>query len=140
MTDAARSFLDAARIGHLATADAGGRPHVMPVCFVRKGETIHTVLDEKPKRVDARALKRVRNILENPRVALVVDRWDENWTRLAWVMARGRAEILEPGPEQARAVAALRARYPQYREMALDQAPVIAIKIDRLTSWGALAG
>ena len=71
-------------------------------------------------------------------MALSVDRWDEDWARLAWVMVRGRAEILEPGAEQTRAIAALRVRYPQYRNMVLDQAPVIALRIERLTSWGAL--
>ncbi len=138
MTAAARAFVDAARHGHLATADAAGRPHVVPICFARTGETLHIVLDSKPKRVDARALKRVRNIAENPEVALVVDRWDEDWNKLAWVMARGPAELLAPGKEQARAVAALRARYPQYRAMDLDEAPVIAARVARWTWWGAV--
>ncbi len=138
MTDAVRAFLDSARVAHLATADGEGRPHVVPVCFAPLDETIYIVLDEKPKRVAGRALKRVRNILQNGQVALVVDHWDEDWSRLGWVMVRGPAEILDGGAEHARGLAALLARYPQYREMDLGGAPMIAVRIDRITSWGAL--
>lgn len=132
-----RMFLDGSRVGHLATADAQGAPHVIPVCFAVDGATLYVTIDEKPKRRD-RQLKRVRNILENPQVAFVADRWDEDWTRLAWVMLRGRAEILESGPEHDRAQALLRERYPQYRTMHLADLPVIALRITRATDWGNL--
>jgi PPOX class probable F420-dependent enzyme len=82
----------------------------------------------------------MRNIAENPRVALVVDRWDEDWRRLGWVMLRGRADILAEGPEHDRAQALLRARYPQYAGMDLAPLPVIALRVARVTSWGDLAG
>ena len=98
LTTAQAGFLDAARVGHLATADAAGVPHLVPVCFCLLGGSVYISIDEKPKRTD-RPLKRLRNILANPAVALTVDRWDEDWSRLAWVMLRGRAEILHDGAE-----------------------------------------
>lgn len=134
-----RLFLDTQRVGRLATVDAGGAPHVVPVCYAVGEESIYVVLDEKPKRVEARVLKRVRNILGNPRVALVVDHYeDEDWSRLGWVMARGKAEIIEFGPEQARALVLLQARYRQYRRMALEVRPMIAMRPEKVTSWGDL--
>ena len=133
-----RAFLDGRRVGRLATADAGGRPHVVPACFALGARGVYITVDEKPKRKAARPLKRIRNILENPSVALVVDRYDEDWSRLGWVMVRGSAEILENGDEHDRAQALLRDRYPQYRRMALESLPVIAIRAERVISWGTL--
>jgi PPOX class probable F420-dependent enzyme len=137
LNDAQRSFLDRARIAHLATADRAGVPHVVPVCFCLDGLTLYITVDEKPKRTDI-PLKRLRNIRENPVVAVTVDRWDEDWTRLAWVMLSGMADVLSGGEEHARAQAHLRLRYPQYRAMDLLPLPVIAIRIRRVRSWGAL--
>jgi PPOX class probable F420-dependent enzyme len=137
-----RDFLDRSRVGHLATAETGGAPHVIPVCYAiaadpEGGDTLYITIDEKPKRQD-RPLKRLRNILENPQAAFVVDQWDEDWSRLGWVMLRGRAEILYAGPEHDRAQALLVARYPQYRAMQLGDLPVIALRIARATAWGNL--
>ena len=137
LSELERSFLAARRVGHLATADARGVPHVVPVCFAVAGDSAYITIDEKPK--GAGPLKRVRNILENPAVALVVDSYDEDWTRLGWVMLRGRGEILEAGAEHDRAQALLRARYPQLRAMRIEELPVIAIRVERATSWGDLA-
>ncbi|MBV9117584.1 MAG: TIGR03668 family PPOX class F420-dependent oxidoreductase [Acetobacteraceae bacterium] len=137
--DRERRFLLARRLGHLATADRSGAPHVVPVCYALGEAALYVTVDEKPKRQD-RPLKRLRNIAENPRVALVVDRWDEDWRRLGWVMLRGRAEVLTEGPEHDRAQALLRARYPQYAGMDLAPLPVIALRVARVTSWGDLAG
>ena len=137
LSDAQRRFLDAARVAHLATADARGAPHVVPVCYAIADATLYVTIDEKPKRQDV-PLKRLRNILANPAVAVTVDRWDEDWTRLAWVMLRGHAEILHDGAEHDRAQMLLRARYPQYRTMDLAPLPVIALRIERATGWGAL--
>jgi PPOX class probable F420-dependent enzyme len=131
-------FLAARRVGHLATADARAVPHLVPVCFVISEGAVYITIDQKPKG-DARALKRLRNIIENPIAAFVADRWDEDWTRLGWVMLRGPAEILADGTEHDRAQSLLRSRYPQYRGMALDDLPVIAIRIERVTSWGNLS-
>jgi PPOX class probable F420-dependent enzyme len=138
LSDAQRLFLQRGRVGHLATADAKGAPHVVPVCYAVAGNTLYITVDEKPKRRDI-PLKRVRNILENPKTAFVVDCWDEDWRRLGWVMLRGAAEILEVGPEHDRAQALLRDRYPQYRAMQLADLAVIALRIARATGWGNLS-
>jgi len=130
-------FLAARRVGHLATADARAAPHLVPVCFVVSDGAVYITIDQKPKGA-VRALKRLKNIIENPVATFVADRWDEDWTRLGWVMLRGPAEILADGAEHDRAQSLLRARYPQYRGMALDDLPVIAIRIARVTSWGNL--
>ena len=131
-------FLANSRVGHLATADVRASPHLVPVCFVVSDGALYITIDQKPKG-DVRALRRLKNIIENPVAAFVADRWDEDWTRLGWVMLRGPAEILTDGAEHDRAQALLRSRYPQYRRMALDDLPVIAIRIERVTSWGDLA-
>ncbi|HYU13805.1 MAG TPA: TIGR03668 family PPOX class F420-dependent oxidoreductase [Stellaceae bacterium] len=133
-----RQFLETSRVGHLATADAEGAPQVVPVCYAVAEQTLYITIDEKPKRQDI-PLKRVRNILENPKTGFVVDRYDEDWRRLGWVMLRGDAEILHDGPEHDRAQALLTARYPQYRAMNLAGLPVIALRIARATSWGDLS-
>jgi PPOX class probable F420-dependent enzyme len=133
-----RRFLDACRVGHLATADEGGAPHVVPVCYAVAGDTLYITIDEKPKRQD-RPLRRLRNLAENPQAAFVADHWDEDWSRLGWVMLRGRAEILESGAEHDRAQALLAARYPQYRAMNLAELPVIALRIVRAAQWGDLS-
>lgn len=137
LTDVQRRFLDDSRVAHLATADRAGVPHLVPVCFCVVGASLYITVDEKPKRTDV-PLKRLRNIQENPSVAVTVDRWDEDWTRLAWVMLRGDAEILAAGQEHDDAQHALRARYPQYRTMNLGDLPVIAVRIRRVLSWGTL--
>jgi PPOX class probable F420-dependent enzyme len=143
LSERQRRFLDQSRVGHLATADRGGAPHLVPVCYAENedaehGPTLYITVDEKPKRRDI-PLKRVRNILENPQAAFVVDRWDEDWRRLGWVMLRGHAEILAAGPEHDRAQALLTARYPQYRAMHLADLPVIALRIVRASDWGDLS-
>lgn len=136
LSEREQSFLAARRVGHLATADAEGVPHVVPVCYAVAGDSAYITIDEKPKR--AGPLKRVRNVMENPAIALVVDRYDEDWTRLGWVMLRGQGEILESGAEHDRAQALLRARYPQLGAMRIEALPVIAIRIERTASWGNL--
>jgi PPOX class probable F420-dependent enzyme len=131
-------FLASRRVGHLATADTRAAPHLVPVCFVIGEGAVYITIDQKPKG-NVRTLKRLRNITENPVAAFVADRWDEDWTRLGWVMLRGPAEILGDGAEHDRAQALLRSRYAQYRTMVLDDLPVIAIRIKRVTSWGNLS-
>ena len=139
LSDRQRRFLERSRVGHLATADARGAPHLIPVCYAADAGTLYITVDEKPKRRDI-PLKRVRNILDNPQAAFVVDRYDEDWSRLGWVMLRGAVEILNDGAEHDRAQALLRDRYPQYRAMNLAELPVIALRIQRATSWGDLTG
>lgn len=137
LSDEERRFLESRRIGHLATADAHAAPHVVPVCYAVAGDALYITIDQKPKG-DPRALKRLRNIAENPAAAFVADHYDEDWTRLGWVMLRGKAEILESGAEHGRAQALLRSRYRQYQAMQLELLPVIAVRIERVTSWGDL--
>jgi PPOX class probable F420-dependent enzyme len=132
------AFLASQRVGRLATADARGNPHVVPVCFAIEHDTLYVTIDEKQKRASARPLKRLRNMIDNPSVAFVADRYDEDWRRLGWVMLRGRADILADGPEHDRAQVLLRERYPQYRIMQLAELPVIALRVERATSWGNL--
>ena len=138
LSEAERRFLSRRKVAHLATADRSGTPHVVPVCFALADGALYITIDEKPKRPGA-PLKRLRNIAENPAVAVVVDRYDDDWTRLGWVMLRGPAEILSDGAEHARAQEALRARYPQLNDMQIASLPVIAVRIERVTSWGNLA-
>jgi len=133
-----RHFVDTRRIGHLATADSRAVPHVVPVCFSLSDGTLYITIDQKPKRDRGGPLKRLRNITDNPRAAVVFDRYDEDWQRLAWVMLRGRAEILTAGIEHDRAQSLLRSRYRQLDAMQIEQLPVIAIHIERVASWGDL--
>jgi PPOX class probable F420-dependent enzyme len=139
LTDQERRFLEAGRVARLATADAEGRPHVVPVCYALILSTVYFTIDEKPKSRPGARLKRLSNLRANPFAALVVDRYDEDWSRLGWVMLRGPTEILADGAEHDRAQALLRSRYRQYQGMELDGLPVIAIRIARVTSWGNLS-
>jgi PPOX class probable F420-dependent enzyme len=139
LQDRERNFLLAQRVGHLATADVRGNPHVVPVCFAIFEDALYITIDAKPKRTADRPLKRLRNMMDNPSTAFVADHYDEDWSRLGWVMLRGRAEILADGPEHDRAQTLLRERYTQYRAMLLAELPVIAVRIERVTSWGNLA-
>jgi PPOX class probable F420-dependent enzyme len=132
-TAEARQFLEAHRVGHLATAGADGAPHVIPVCYALDDEAVYFVADEKPKR-------RLRNLRANPRAALVVDDYDEDWTRLAYVLVRGPARVVEEAAAHARVLRVLRARYPQYGRMALDDPaahPVVRIEPRRIVVWRA---
>ena len=135
----ARRFLAQRRIAHLATADRRAVPHVVPVCFVVSEGTFYFTIDEKPKRHPASALKRLRNIAENPAVAVVVDRYAEDWNLLGWVMLHGHAEVLTDGTEHHEAQALLRSRYKQLEAMQISQHPVVAVRIERSTSWGNLS-
>lgn len=133
-----RRFVERVRLAHLATADRNGVPHVLPVCFALDGGNLYVTVDEKPKRQGSR-LKRLRNIACNPQVALVIDLYDDtDWSRLAWVMLRGVADILESGAEHDHAQNLLRARYPQYRTMVLAPLPVIAVRVMKFNWWGAI--
>src|SRR5205807_5462388 len=132
-------MLAEARVGRLATADAKGRPHVIPVCFAFDGRHLYTAIDEKPKRAAPRRLRRVRNIEANPEVALVVDHYEEDWGRLRYVLVSGTARVIAEGREQARAIALLREKYPQYRGMRLEGRPVIEISPRRVAAWAAAA-
>ena len=128
----ARKRLAEARVARLATADAGGVPHVVPFVFVLAGDTIYWAVDEKPKRT--RDLRRLANIRANPNVEVVVDHYDEDWLALWWVRASGPARIVDDGQEAHRALALLAEKYPQYRASA-PQGPVVGVEIARLRWW-----
>jgi PPOX class probable F420-dependent enzyme len=128
----ARKRLAEARVGRLATADAGGVPHVVPFVFVLAGDTVYWAVDEKPKRT--RDLKRLANIRANPNVELVVDRYQERWDGLWWVRAAGPARVVEEEAEATRALDLLAAKYRRYRKRP-PQGPVVAIEVATLTWW-----
>lgn len=135
-----RQFLEKQRIARLATADATGHPHVVPVCFVLEATNVYISIDEKPKKPMQNPLKRIRNLLENPAVALVADYYeDEDWSQLGWVMLQGKANLLYAGKEHDFAQNLLRQRYSQYAKMALQTLPVIAVRVQKVASWGKLS-
>ena len=129
-------FLTVRRVGRLATASAGGRPHVVPVCYAFDGALLYTPIDEKPKRVGASELRRIKNLRENPQVSLVVDDYDDDWSKLGFVIVQGRVEIVERGGERSGALALLRERYPQYRAMDLEERPLLVIEPESVAAWG----
>ena len=133
-----KALVCSARVAHLATADQRGRPLVVPICFAFDGKGFYSPIDEKPKKSAPLLLKRIRNIQANPYVAVVVDRYDENWKRLAYVLIGGRAKLLLRGPKHDRALRLLRRKYPQYRKMRLEGRPIIQITPSRWKSWGDL--
>jgi PPOX class probable F420-dependent enzyme len=125
-------------VARLATADAAGRPHVVPVCYALVGDTVYFTIDEKPKRRAGGRLKRLANLRANPVAALVADRYDEDWSRLGWVMVQGPAEVLAAGAEHDAAQATRRARYPQLAAMRIEALPVVAVRVEHAASWGWL--
>ena len=138
LSTAARELLAASRVAHLATSDQYARPHVIPVVFAWREPVLYTPLDRKPKRDDDwHALRRVRNIETNGRVALVVDRYDEDWTQLAWVLIEGIATILESGDERDAAAALLREKYAQYETLPLDGRAIVRVEIERASEWSS---
>jgi PPOX class probable F420-dependent enzyme len=132
----ARRRFAAARVARLATADAAGRPHLVPIAFAVAGDTVYSAVDAKPKRTAA--LRRLANVRQNPAVSLLVDHWDEeDWERLWWVRADGEGRVLGPGEAEAsRAVALLRARYPHQRAAG----EVLAVDVERWSGWAAAGG
>ena len=138
------AFLVAERRAILATIDPDGRPRLIPICFVVDAVDparvrVLTPLDDKPKAVDDKhALARVRDIRARPDVSVLVERWDEDWSRLAWLRLDGRATVVEPGDALTDAIRRLREKYPQYESHALESSPMIAIDVERSKSWGAL--
>jgi PPOX class probable F420-dependent enzyme len=136
---AVRAFIESARIAHLATVSGAGEPHNIPLCFWFNDSRFYFVIDEKPKRKSGTAIKRMKNIAENPRVALVIDHYDEDWSRLAYVLVHGEARIVRDESEYTLAIQHLRGKYPQYHTMPLTQErnPAIRIEPQRVHLWGA---
>ena len=136
-----RTYISEHRVARLATADASGRPSVIPICYAFDGITIYSPIDRKPKSVSAQDLKRVRNLQENQYVCLVIDDYSDNWAELSYVQISGTARMIEPDDElegeHRRAVEMLRDKYPQYRSMDIDRTPMIKITPTRLKAWRA---
>ena len=128
----ARRRFAGARVARLATADAAGQPHLVPIAFALEGDRVYSAVDAKPKRTTA--LRRLANVRENPAVALLVDHYDDDWDALWWARADGRGRVLDPGSEEARrAVALLHERYPQQR----TTGAVLAVDVERWSGWSA---
>lgn len=126
------------RVAHLATADGHGIPHVVPICYAYKSGCFYFVIDRKPKK-KPRDLKRLRNIRDNPHVALVIDRYEEDWSLLAFVLVHGSAEMVTDLTEWAAAIDLLRERYAGYQVMPLtfEENPVVRVRIHRYHFWAA---
>jgi len=138
---AVTKVLKEARVARLATVDAKGRPHIVPVCFAYDGKLFYTPIDQKPKRVPGERLTRLQNIRAMPRVALLIDEYGEDWTQLWYILIRGKAKLIPKAAHGARAgaIRRLRAKYAQYsRGMLPDDAPVIRITPERIISWGKI--
>ena len=137
--DDVRNTLEAARHGYLSTASAEGDPHLQPVVFQVVADSVYIAIDEKPK--TTLRLKRLTNIESNPRFALLIDNYDDSWDRLWWILLRGPATVLWPSTwdveEAEGAIAALRAKYPQYESMGLEERPLLKLMPDRVTRWSA---
>jgi PPOX class probable F420-dependent enzyme len=128
----ARERLAAARVARLATADASGRPHVVPFTFAVAGDLILHAVDHKPKRTTD--LRRLRNVRENPRVSVLVDHYEEDWERLWWVRADGEARVIEDEAARAEPVRLLREKYRQYGER-VPAGPVVEIRVTKWIGW-----
>ena len=136
----ATELFGTARVVRLATVDPTGRPHLVPMVFAVVDDVIYSAVDAKPKRHGA--LRRLTNIAREPRVAILADHYDEDWTRLWWVRADGTARVLDPARDAAEirtALDALRARYPQYRETP-PPGPVLAVDVHRWSAWSGDGG
>jgi PPOX class probable F420-dependent enzyme len=131
----ARARFEEARVARLATGGPDGAPHIVPITFALRGDTIVTAVDGKPKR--GTPLRRFENVAANPRVSVLVDAYDEDWTGLWWARADGRASVLADGADLEAALVALRARYPQYETVPLT-GPAIVIAVDRWSGWSAI--
>lgn len=132
----ARERFGCARVARLATVDAHGRPHLVPIVFALDADRVYHAVDHKPKRTTA--LRRLDNVAADPRVSLLADEYDDgDWSRLWWVRADGAARVLEVGCDEARAATALlRERYAQYRDVP-PEGLVVAVDVDRWTGWSA---
>ena len=121
-------------MARLATIDPDGRPHLVPIVFAIEGDTVYSAVDAKPKR--SKTLRRIENARERPDVTILVDRYEDDWSRLWWIRLRGRARVLDDGPELERALALLREKYPQYRDEPPGP-PVLAIDVIEVREWSA---
>jgi PPOX class probable F420-dependent enzyme len=128
------SRLTTARVARLATTDPDGRPHLVPIVFALDGETLYSAVDRKPKR--SLRLRRIENARARPDVTVLVDHYEEDWSRLWWTRLRGRARVLDGGDEHDRALELLAEKYPQYRSEP-PSGPVLAVDVTEVRTWSA---
>jgi PPOX class probable F420-dependent enzyme len=140
ISDAILAKLKEARIARLATLDAESRPHIVPICFAFDGQVFYSIVDRKPKRVAPAKLARVRHIRQRSQVALLIDQYDEDWTKLWYILVRGQARLIpKRHKEYPEGTRQLTAKYPQYAAgMLADDAPLIRVTPERIVSWGNL--
>ena len=138
--DPVQRFINTHVVARLATADSNGHPHVIPFCYAFDGEHIYFVVDQKPKRQTGKPIKRIRNMLENPHAAIVIDDYDDDWTQLAYVLITGITALVDDETEYDRLLVLLRERYPQYREMELTFANNAMVRITptKVHAWGKI--
>lgn len=131
-------YISRKRIAHLATSDTSGIPTVIPVCHVYNNGIIYSPLDKKSKKVEPKRLKRVKNILKNPNVSLVIDEYNDNWEKLSYVIIQGKASLIDHGQEYSKSLMLLCEKYEQYREMKLDTLglPIIKVLPEKVITWG----
>lgn len=134
-----KELLQKSRLAHLATSKAG-MPHVVPICYAFDGRNIYTPIDEKPKRLKPRKLRRLINIAANPNVCIVVDHYEENWKKLRFTIVLGHAKVMLTGKEHRKAIVHLREKYSQYRSMNLEKRPIIKISSLNLITWKSASG
>jgi PPOX class probable F420-dependent enzyme len=130
----ARELIDGARVAHLGLLDADDRPRVMPVTFAVAGGEVWSAVDHKPKRTKGDELARVRWLRRNPAAALTIDRYSDDWDRLAWVQALGRIDVLDAGPQAVLGV--LQDKYEQYRDRP-PAGPFLRLAPERFLFWRA---
>jgi PPOX class probable F420-dependent enzyme len=131
-----REFIEAQRVGRLATVDEQHRPHIVPICFCLVGDVLYTPVDEKPKRGAPPDLRRLRNIAANPSVQVLFDLYhDDDWARLRFLQIRGVASLAKDLAQSASAIRLLRVRYTQYEHMSLEDRPLMRIAIEHVVEW-----
>ncbi len=139
-TEAEINFLNRSRVARFATADSTGQPHVIPIVFATDGEKLYTPVDRKRKRLAPAQLKRVRNLSENPKIAFIVDHYNEDWNQLAWLLVKGTGKVVESGEAHSSGMRLLQEKYAQYERMPLANRPLIVITPLQITSWKAAEG
>jgi PPOX class probable F420-dependent enzyme len=123
-----------ARVARLATTDPDGRPHLVPIVFALDGDTLYSAVDRKPKR--STKLRRIENARVRPDVTVLVDHYEDDWSRLWWIRLRGRARVLDEGEERERALELLVEKYPQYRREP-PEGPVLAVDVTDARTWSS---
>ncbi len=129
-----RRLVSTAPVGRLATVRRDGRPHVVPICFVVTNDVVYSAVDNKPKR--HRHLQRISNVAATGAASLLIDEYDDDWSRLWWVRLDGRARLVDNTVEAERAIRLLCDKYPQYRDQP-PSGPVLAVDVERWVGWSA---